>query len=565
MQGSKLVVFRYIILFIVMLFTSHRLIAAPNSHHNLNAAFISDIQYFQTPENESLSLDQVKSYFRQGKAIQTNHQQLSLGISNKISWVRLSITNPTKTPIIHRLIAGKTWVDQLDIYFEGKNHDIKHWHSGDSNIADDYLIPGIGYIFTLDIPSGNSTIYIKAQSLDPMTLPLELFTVPQERSYNAQLHFASGLIYGILLALIGFNLVLYLTLKKQYALYYCLYISCFIIVNMSYNGFGFAWVYPDSVFIETYNTLIFMVLHGITGLIFVSNFLSAKKYSPNFYYVMVVFCISGLVGMIALVIFNNHMLATHLAFSFIFFATLLMIFSGIISFHKVEDARYFLIAVLSSMLGLLATTLSVWGVIPYNYYTYNGAVFGVVLEAIILAIIVTIRLKAVEAIRIKTQYLSSYDPLTNLFNRRSFLEFGNPLIQKANHGTAPVCLMMIDIDHFKMINDTYGHYTGDLALSHIAKLLKNNIRESDILARWGGEEIAILLPKTNIDQALVVSEHLRKIIEKTPLIHDGTTISITASFGVSMLKDGDSLETLFKRADKCLYIAKNQGRNRIAV
>ncbi len=96
---------------------------------------------------------------------------------------------------------------------------------------------------------------------------------------------------SFILALVGFNFVLYITLKQRYALYYCCYISCFIIVNLSYNGFGFAWFYPDSVFIQNYCTLIFMILHGVTGLAFVSSFLFTQKYMPRFSRLIVVLCL----------------------------------------------------------------------------------------------------------------------------------------------------------------------------------------------------------------------------------------------------------------------------------
>lgn len=121
---------------------------------------------------------------------------------------------------------------------------------------------------------------------------------------------------------------------------------------------------------------------------------------------------------------------------------------------------------------------------------------------------------------------------------------------------------MIDIDYFKKINDSYGHDVGDEVLIKLSKVLLENIRKVDILARWGGEEFAILMPKINAGEAYKMLEKLRKTIEGTRLIND---ISITISVGVTELKNTDTFDDLVKRTDEALYKAKNSGRNNVQV
>ena len=540
---------------------SHALPSIPSSS-GMNSHLISAIEYVQLPPDSDKDINNIEQYFASHSVNHASSSLLSLGISHQITWVKLSLHNPTKDTLSRYLTAGKTWIDSLDVY-SVQGHIPHHQHAGDYEFASRHLVPGVGFVFPVTIPPGNSHIFIRAESQDPMTLPIDLQDTGDARGYHALVHITSGWVYGVLMALIGFNLVLYFTVKQSYTLYYCCYIACFIIVNLSYNGFGFAWFYPHSLYIQNYCTLIFMVLHGVSGLIFIASFLSIKRNMPLIYKFVAMYCVAGVIIMSILIVQKAHIMATHIAFNYLTLATLLMIAIAGLSIGKVKDARYFLVAVLCSMLGLLVTTLSVRGNLPYNYFTFNSAVFGVVLEAIILAIIVSIRLKAIDKERITAQYLSAYDPLTNIFNRRSFFNVSQKIIKNATKNKTPLCFVMMDIDHFKNINDIHGHYVGDQALTHIAHLLKQNIRETDILARWGGEEMAILLPKTNLVQALACTEHLRATIEDNPLIVDGEEVVITASFGVAVAHHNEPLDELFKRADEQLYKAKNQGRNRI--
>ncbi|NLJ66568.1 MAG: GGDEF domain-containing protein, partial [Clostridiales bacterium] len=126
----------------------------------------------------------------------------------------------------------------------------------------------------------------------------------------------------------------------------------------------------------------------------------------------------------------------------------------------------------------------------------------------------------------------------------------------------PLSIAMLDIDHYKEINDSYGHDVGDEVLKKLSKTLLRNIRKVDILARWGGEEFAILMPKNNAEEAYKMLERLRMIIENTQFIND---IRITISAGVAELKDSDISDDLVRRADEALYKAKNNGRNNVQV
>ncbi len=163
---------------------------------------------------------------------------------------------------------------------------------------------------------------------------------------------------------------------------------------------------------------------------------------------------------------------------------------------------------------------------------------------------------------------ATLDALTSLNNRRQFETRLKQEVAAAKRQQKPLCGMMIDIDFFKRVNDTYGHAAGDEVLKQTAAAIKELLRESDIPSRYGGEEFAILLPFTHLDEAKVVGERLRKAVESTPVTigEDDAhkkNINVTISMGIAEFNPEETGEELFERADKALYQAKESGRNRV--
>jgi diguanylate cyclase (GGDEF)-like protein/PAS domain S-box-containing protein len=159
------------------------------------------------------------------------------------------------------------------------------------------------------------------------------------------------------------------------------------------------------------------------------------------------------------------------------------------------------------------------------------------------------------------EMLAATDSLTGIWNRMKFDEQLNYELTRAKRYDHPLGVILFDIDHFKNINDTYGHPEGDHVLKAIAAITQKSVRESDLFARWGGEEFILLLPYTTLEQASAFAERLRLEIE---MFDFGQMGSITASFGVSAYYPDDTIDTVMKRVDAALYHAKNGGRNQIA-
>ncbi len=161
---------------------------------------------------------------------------------------------------------------------------------------------------------------------------------------------------------------------------------------------------------------------------------------------------------------------------------------------------------------------------------------------------------------------SLHDSLTNLYNRRYLDEALKRELILAERGAYPVSLIMCDLDHFKKVNDQYGHQAGDDVLRTFADLLRNNARASDICCRYGGEEFLLVLPQMTEKDAVDRAELLRSTMAAVPVYHDSTSILESASFGIATFpRDGDSVDRLIAAADDALYASKAAGRNRVSV
>ena len=160
---------------------------------------------------------------------------------------------------------------------------------------------------------------------------------------------------------------------------------------------------------------------------------------------------------------------------------------------------------------------------------------------------------------------ASTDALTGIGNRRKLFEQADHFFRISKRYFNPFSMVICDIDHFKNVNDSFGHDAGDFFLKEIANILKLELRSEDVLARYGGEEFVILLPETKSKEAIIASERIRRIIEKTEFDFGKKKIFMTCSFGISSYKKSDkSVLDIIKRADKALYKSKAQGRNRVS-
>lgn len=161
------------------------------------------------------------------------------------------------------------------------------------------------------------------------------------------------------------------------------------------------------------------------------------------------------------------------------------------------------------------------------------------------------------------RHFAERDPLTSIYNRRSFMVLLDKSLNLMQRMHSPLSLLALDLDHFKRINDTWGHSSGDQALRHFVQLASDHLRNEDVIGRVGGEEFVIFLPNTGLEAAAGVAERLRALIESQPVAGPHGPIALTVSIGVTLIARGETQEAALQRVDEAMYRAKAKGRNRV--
>lgn len=172
-------------------------------------------------------------------------------------------------------------------------------------------------------------------------------------------------------------------------------------------------------------------------------------------------------------------------------------------------------------------------------------------------------LREVDGAHRRVQHLAWHDELTGLLNRRRFAELGQMELERARRLGQEFAAVLLDVDNFKQVNDHYGHAGGDAVLQALGRVLAASVRQSDLSARWGGEEFAMVLPGASGESAVQVTERLRQAVERTNIVAAGRPLQCTVSIGVASLRPGDSFDELIRRADEAMYQAKSAGKNRV--
>lgn len=165
----------------------------------------------------------------------------------------------------------------------------------------------------------------------------------------------------------------------------------------------------------------------------------------------------------------------------------------------------------------------------------------------------------------KLQYNASYDFLTKIFNRKTYFEISEEIFELSKRQNEPFSILLIDIDHFKRINDTYGHLIGDEVLKFVSSNISKILRKSDILGRYGGEEFIVTLPNTKLDNAKTIAEKINKYIYDNHYVNETYDLQLSVSVGIAQIKKETNLTDLIHKTDEALYKAKNYGRNRVVV
>jgi diguanylate cyclase (GGDEF)-like protein len=482
-------------------------------------------------------------------------------------WYRFEVFNPFASPISRIIVMEIPWIDSIEITIIPPTGEIVTLRGGNNYFynqrAIDDRLSNVQHSFL----HGKSTVYVQVKTCDPFIVPL---SVVDHKTFAADevteaIHIT--FVYGFIAAMMLYNLFLFLSIKARYHAYYVLYLSFFVLMNMSYNGLTFKWFFPHDPVIQNWaqSTTIFLFL--ISGLMFAQSFLNLKHYFPRLDQAtswLILFFIATMVISPSLGYRAHVMLAILFA---VFFSVAVFVIAMVSLMGGNRSAKFFLLGSVSSLIGTLITSLSVMALIPYSDMGFKAVDYGTVIDAVLLSLALADRVRITQDEKLIAQKEANTDAMTGLENRKAYYDTSAHETQRAQRYGTPLSVLMLDIDYFKQINDTYGHIEGDKVLKCLASILQAQLRESDHAFRMGGEEFLLLLPNTHTADALVLAQRIRYEVENTHLTCGDKAIFFTVSIGVCEYQPtvDQTIESVERKADEALYRAKNGGRNQVSL
>jgi diguanylate cyclase (GGDEF)-like protein len=552
-----------ITLFSLLLLLSFSLHARVIELNKESPATIGQNAWLLQEQATRLGLVDAREAFAAGEFIPSEDSYLDFGIGAAPRWLRFELLNDSDEAVERRLAIETSWLDHIEIYFLTSGTVQQRYRLGDAQPFTERPIADRFFVVDHAFPPGVTTLYMRVDTPDPMVLPIYLTS--RESAYSRQLleSYSYGLVYGVIAALLLYNLMLFFGLKSSRHFFYALYLLFFLLMNISYTGHGYRWLWPEATTWQLWSNPVLMIAYAISGLLFATRFLGTRSAFPRLHRLSMGICWLFTLGLVVSVLGGGHVAALLLAFSFVVLYTMGMVLLGALSLYAGnQSAKYFLYASIVAAVGATITALTVWGMLPYSPLGYRAVDIGIVFEAILLALALADLFRRNQEERIRAEQMARIDPLTGLNNRRAFSEFVDRLWKLGIRNNHEMSLLVIDIDRFKLINDTHGHAHGDQVLVEVARTIAASARAEDILARWGGEEFILFMPETSLQDATAVAERIRANIEALRFELDGSSHSVTASLGLARAKLGsDSLDRLISTADHYLYRAKATGRN----
>lgn len=521
----------------------------------------------------------------------------SLGYTRSAWWVVFRLSNPGNDTIERILHDDDGFmIDHLDEFEQGEGA-WEHRTEGIFVPASAKYLPDSGAVFPISLgPRETKTVYLRFKTKSPLLVSLSLYDLGTYQQTRVERNIFLAVIFGALLVMLLSSFFLFWSLRSLEYLYYVVYLvgaSVYISVQT-----GFA-VEHFGVFGEARSNLFYSVyVVAVSLLLFSRMVLETRTRTPGLDRAILVFLVLNLGGILGGLVFglqNTLFIQTPL----ILVSSIFLLGVGVgAQVARTPTAKYFIPATGTFLLSTAVASLLFLGPLPYNFWTRNSYFLGIVIEAVLLSLLLSYRIqllrqdklqaqerilalesKAREELEVKVaertrelaeaveraEALALTDSITGLKNRRAFFEEAGVEFLRAQRHGRDLCVLMIDLDHFKAINDQYGHGAGDEVLRVFSDTLAQASRRSDIVARIGGEEFAVVLPETNADQAEVIAQRIRWSVEAERVRFRDSEVKFTASLGLAALTEGDAaVSDLLARADEALYRAKSEGRNRVS-
>ncbi len=512
----------------------------------------------------------------------------NFGFSNNAYWFRFNIDNVSAKNLTRFAELPIPFLDDIQLYHFVDGQLQTSYHLGDGRPFAERPIRHQNFVMPLDLAPGTNALLMRISSAGTVEAPLVIWKPLYFFIETADARLLQGVFAGIMIIMVVYNLFLFFSVRDISYLYYVGFVISFLLFQVCLKGYGYAYIWTDSVDFNSHCISTFVGLSEVTFGLFSLHFLRLKAHFPlgnRILFILIV--ISGLVSVLTFVLPYSWTIriTTGLVLPICFMA----MFSGYWVWWKGGGhARFFCVASTAIILGIAVLVLGKFGLLPLNIWTENAAQIAALLQVSLLSFALADRINREKQLRINAQAevlkqehmllksqtelisaqesanrdleikvnertqalqatlgqleaanqklheLSVTDGLTQIHNRAFFTEQFAQEYLRAHRQKIPLSIILCDIDYFKSINDNYGHIAGDQCLVEIAKILNGQVaRTGDVLARYGGEEFIIMLVNTPLEAAISVAESLREKIGATRIHFNHHAIELTASFGVA--------------------------------
>lgn len=541
------------------------------------------------------------------KADQPPGSSLAMGFTRSAFWLRLKLSNPGDGPLQRLLVVENPRVSHVQANIPDAQGAYRTIDTGSDVPPSSKVYPNRNFVFPLSLPAhSEQTLYLRVESSIGLLVPLQLWPVKAFHAYERDDYTGKAWYFGIAMAMILFNLMLFLALRDRIYLLYVAFVFCTASALAIKNGLA-----PDGSILGLplnsnviYYSSVSLALAALVQ--FTRRMLRTREVMPRADWLLRgmigLYLLSPLPYVIALPLFSRAGILLNFAT-----AVAILAVAAVCALQRQRSAYFFLAAFALLMLGGAMTSLRAMGIVPTNLFTVDGLQLGSAMEMLVLAFALADRYNVMRRDKarmqdelLKTQQqlvdtlrtsehelelrvaqrtdelrelntqleaMSLTDALTGIANRRRFDQIFAQEWGHARRSGELLALALVDVDWFKHYNDHYGHPAGDACLRDIAQTLAATVnRSTDLVARYGGEEFVFLAPMTDLAGIQAMAHKLLLAVEALALPHELSPLGrVSVSIGIAASAPGpdSSSEALLQQADAALYQAKKQGRNQV--
>ncbi|MCP4234100.1 MULTISPECIES: GGDEF domain-containing protein [Marisediminitalea] len=552
-------------------------------------------------------------------AWQEETNPLNAGLSGEPVWIRFILPVTQIDQQTTYIDIGYPLLDSIDVWVQYGNKT-EHSYSGDALPFNQREHKYHGFLFPLEDYPGAVNVVMRVQSSSVVKVPVKIWQQQAFWEYVSNTNLVLGLFFGLLLAMALSNLFFFFTTRTLTFIFYTGYVICLGLTLATLHGFAYKYLWPEQPWFQSKAISLFASTTLIFAVVFSASLLEISNYSKR-----LATTFSGLAGAFGVIAASALFLdyAVSIRIFLVLLTITVFLIMGValwLARKKVSVAGYYALAWGALLVSAFTASLDNLDIVNISIPSQYLLVYGATIEVLMLAFILAISYsrqrdfmlsakedaleKEREAVRAKQalidlqqstqdeleykvgertleleialrelseanrelEKLNTIDPLTGIRNRRHFDKRLQAEGRRSRREQTPLALAMVDIDHFKSVNDQYGHSAGDACIQHVATILQQQLKRlSDDVCRYGGEEFGLILPNTDTAGAQQLLEAMRAEIEANPCQVDGTSISLTISAGVAsgIIAFGNEETSLLKTADERLYQAKQTGRNRV--